>query len=167
MFGIYNGQGCTRWLLETLAWPVFPMAIAVVAVFSSSSQAISPGESETNALLSTSSFSAQSVLDGVFTTDQASQGEQTFREACMACHATDEFSGVRFSFRWSGLTAGDVFEVVSTLMPEDDPGSLRPNEYASVVAYMLNLNGYPSGATPLPADLTALRKVRIEAVPAP
>lgn len=116
MFGIHNGQGRNRWLLGTLTWPVFPMAIVVATVFSSSSQAISSGESAANASLSTTRFSAQSVLDGVFTTDQVSQGEQTFREACMACHATDEFSGVRFSFRWSGLTEFKCVEFVEELV---------------------------------------------------
>lgn len=167
MFGICSGRGRGRWLFGTLTWFVLPVVIAVATVFLSSVQAISFGVPVATASLHTAPFSAQSVLDGVFTAAQASDGEETFRQACMVCHATDEFAGVRFSFRWSGLTAGDVFEVVSTLMPEDDPGSLRPDEYASVVAYMLNLNGYPSGTTPLPADLTALRRVRIEAAPAP
>ncbi len=167
MFGICSGRGRGRWLFGAPIWCVFPVAIAMVTVFLSNAQATSFGVSLARASLNTTPFSAQSVLDGVFTVAQASDGEETFRQACMVCHATDEFTGVRFSFRWSGLTAGDVFEVVSTLMPEDDPGSLRPDEYASVVAYMLNLNGYPSGTTPLPADLTALRRVRIEVAPAP
>ena len=109
--------------------------------------------------------SASSVSDGVFTSNQASAGEETFREACIFCHAANEFSGGRFMLRWNGLTAGDIFDVVSTQMPEDNPGSLRPAEYAALVAYVLSLNGYPAGENPLPADLSSLQNLKIDAPP--
>ena len=104
---------------------------------------------------------ADSVLDGVFTAAQAGRGESTFRAACASCHETAEFSGGRFRLSWVGRTAGDLFDTISTLMPEGDPGSLSPNEYASLVAYLLRLNGYTAGDVELPADLDALRNVDI------
>ena len=110
--------------------------------------------------------SGSSVLDGVFTLRQASRGERTFRQVCAVCHSTNEFSGGRFRFRWVGLTAGDIFDVMSTMMPESNPGSLSPEEYATLLAYFLRLNGYPAGEEPLPADVSALQNVRIEEAPA-
>ena len=107
-------------------------------------------------------FSGRSALEGVFTSSQASSGERTFRQVCTACHSAGEFSGPRFRFRWVGQTLGDMFDVVSTLMPEGDPGSLSPEEYVTVLAYFLRLNEYPAGDEPLPADVFALRTVRIE-----
>ena len=112
-----------------------------------------------------SASAERSVLDGVFTSGQASSGERTFRQVCATCHDTSEFSGGRFRISWVGQTAGDLLDVVSTLMPEDKPGSLRPDDYAAVVAYLLSLNGYPAGEAPLPANVSGLRTVRI--VPAP
>ena len=109
--------------------------------------------------------SGSTVADGVFTAEQVSRGERTFREVCAACHDTVEFSGGRFRFTWVGLTAGDLFDTISTLMPEGDPGSLSPARYASVVAYLLDLNGYPAGETPLPADLAALQALEIVEAP--
>ena len=85
---------------------------------------------------------------------------------CAACHSTSEFSGGRFKVRWVGLTAGDIFEFVSTTMPESNPGSLRPEDYATLLAYVLSLNGYPAGEEPLPAVVSALQNVRIEEAPA-
>ncbi len=85
---------------------------------------------------------------------------------CAACHGTNEVRGGRFRIRWVGHTAGDIFELVSTLMPEDDPGSLSPEDYANLLAYFFQLNGYPAGEEPLPADVSALQNVRIEAAPA-
>ena len=106
-----------------------------------------------------------SVLDGVFTADQASRGEATFRRVCSACHDTGEFSGGRFRLTWVGRTTADLFDTISTLMPEGDPGSLSPAEYASVVAYLLQVNGYPAGEAPLPASLSALRGMEIVEAP--
>ncbi len=105
--------------------------------------------------------SGGSVLDGVFTPAQASGGERTFNRVCAACHDTTEFSGGRFRLSWVGRTVGDLFDSISTLMPEGDPGSLSPGEYASLVAYLLQVNGYPAGEMPLPAELPALRLMEI------
>lgn len=106
-----------------------------------------------------------SVADGVFSDAQASRGEQTFRQVCAACHDTGEFSGGRFRLTWVGQTAGDLFDTIATLMPEGDPGSLRPAEYASVVAYLLQLNGYPAGEAELPTSLQELQGMEIVEAP--
>ena len=110
---------------------------------------------------------AGSVLDGVFTAAQAERGERTFREACAACHDTGEFSGGRFRIGWVGRPVGELFETISTLMPEADPGSLSRAQYAAVVAYLLQLNGYPAGDADLPSNRRALGQLEIAAPPAP
>ena len=112
------------------------------------------------------SSAGSSVLDGVFTRSQASRGERIFRQVCAACHAINEFTGGRFRVRWAGRTAGEMFDFVSTTMPEGNPGSLDPEQYADVLAHILSENGYPSGDDELPADGSALRDVRIEDAPA-
>ena len=109
--------------------------------------------------------SGGSVLDGVFTEAQASSGEATFRRVCAACHDTGEFSGGRFRLTWVGQSAGDLFDTIATLMPEGDPGSLRPAQYAALVAYLLQLNGYPAGEAALPTSLSALRGLEIVEAP--
>ncbi len=110
----------------------------------------------------TVSADERSVLDGVYARSQANRGERTFQQVCAACHGINEFSGGRFRIRWSGQTVADIFEFVSMLMPEGNPGSLSPDEYADVLAYILSENGYPSGESELPADASALRSVRLE-----
>lgn len=109
--------------------------------------------------------SGDSVLDGVFTEAQATRGEATFRRVCSACHDTNEFSGGRFRLTWVGQSAADLFDTIATLMPEGDPGSLTPAQYAGVVAYLLQLNGYPAGEAALPTSLSALRGLEIVAAP--
>ena len=109
--------------------------------------------------------SGGSVLDGVFTEAQASRGEATFRRVCSACHDPGEFSGGRFRLTWVGQSAADLFDTIATLMPEGDPGSLTPAQYAGVVAYLLQLNGYPAGEADLPTSLSALRGLEIVSAP--
>ena len=108
-----------------------------------------------------------SVLDGVFTPAQASRGERTFSDVCAACHDTGEFSGGRFRISWVGRPVGELFETISTLMPEADPGSLSPAEYAAIVAYLLQVNGYPAGDADLPTNVRALGQLEIVSPPAP
>ena len=109
--------------------------------------------------------SGGSVLDGVFTESQATRGEATFRRVCSACHDTNEFSGGRFRLTWVGQSAGDLFDTIATLMPEGDPGSLTPAQYAGVVAYLLQVNGYPAGEVDLPTSLSALQELEIVQAP--
>ncbi len=118
-----------------------------------------PGPSQSDA----ATRAGSSVLDGVFTTRQASRGETTFRQVCQACHSITEFRGRTFRLVWAGSTVGDLFQSISTLMPKDDPGNLSPEEYSAIISYMLRENGYPAGEEDLPADTTALRYIRIVA----
>ena len=104
-----------------------------------------------------------SVLDGVFTARQASGGETSFQQVCEACHSITEFRGGRFRLAWAGLTVGDLFQSISTLMPKDDPGVLSPEEYLAIISYLLRENGYPAGEEDLPTDTSALHYIRIVA----
>ena len=107
----------------------------------------------------------RSVLDGVFTASQSLRGAREFSRTCSSCHSSAEFSGGRFRIRWVGETVGDLFITVSTLMPEANPGSLSQEAYASLVAYLLDLNGYPTGEGQLPSDPVVLSGLEIVANP--
>ena len=104
-----------------------------------------------------------SVLDGVFTARQASRGQARFQQVCTSCHRINDFTGARFRLIWVGRTVGDFFQVTSTLMPEGNPGSLSPEEYADIISYILRENGYPAGEADLAADASALEDIHIEA----
>jgi len=54
---------------------------------------------------------------------------------------------------------------VSATMPQGDPGSLKPEEYASILAFFLSQSGYKAGEKELPSDLESLQKIRIEPLP--
>ena len=106
-----------------------------------------------------------SVVDGVFTNDQAERGKKQFQQTCAACHSTAEHTGRNFESRWNGSTVGDLFDLVSNTMPESDPGGLKAEEYASILAFFLSESGYKEGSKELPSDLESLKKIRIEPLP--
>lgn len=105
---------------------------------------------------------ARTTRSGVYTADQASRGESTFGSLCTGCHTLADFSTPAFAKKWNGLPVADFFALISETMPEDFPGSLKPEEYAQVIAYVLKVNRMPAGQTALPMDREALRQIRFE-----
>jgi mono/diheme cytochrome c family protein len=95
-----------------------------------------------------------------YTAEQAARGEQVFTTVCAVCHGRNEFVGPIFALTWMADPVGHLFEHISTAMPQDRPGSLAPEAYAAVVAYMLRLNGRPAGDRELPADPAVLGTMR-------
>jgi hypothetical protein len=51
--------------------------------------------------------------------------------------------------------------VIVNTMPQSDPGSLTPEEYAAVTDYILQQNGYPAGTAALTKGDAALKAVKI------
>lgn len=105
---------------------------------------------------------AKSARAGVYSSDQALRGRKVFREKCAACHPTEFFTDGVFLGTWSGQTAHALFTVIRTTMPQETPGSLRRQEYADVLAYLLQLNKLPAGKVELAPTDDALKKVTIE-----
>ena len=106
------------------------------------------------------------VTSGVFSAKQAERGEGVYKTFCQSCHAKTEYTGDKFKVAWVSKTAYDLFNVIRTEMPEDNPGSLERQEYVDVVAYIFSLNAYPAGESELPGDDDGLKKVRIDNPPA-
>lgn len=105
---------------------------------------------------------AKSVNEGVFTAAQADRGAAVFKTSCTACHEPERFVGKDFLSGWTGKPLQALFTHVSTMMPEDNPGSLKPQQYADVVAYFLKLNGYPAGKEELAGTPAALKAIKFD-----
>ena len=103
-----------------------------------------------------------SALNGVFSSAQAARGAQQFRQACATCHAIED-QAASLRSKWGNGTLRDLFTVVSTTMPQNNPGSLSPDDYASLIAYYLQQSGFQPGASDLAADPAALSRLRVPA----
>ncbi|MDX1394868.1 MAG: hypothetical protein R3195_10765 [Gemmatimonadota bacterium] len=117
-----------------------------------------PGAEETAAGQTAGASSTASFTDG-----QADRGQTEFRQVCGDCHSTSEFRGENFQYTWRRRTAWDFYELVSTTMPEDAPGSLLDDQYVDVIAYILRLNGFTPGDRELPVTQEALDQFVMDA----
>jgi mono/diheme cytochrome c family protein len=124
------------------------------------------------AAIDAAAFGAQAgktAWDGVYSDSQSKRGEELSKASCVTCHGNelagtdlapalhgDDFKGV-----WTGRTAAELFEKIHTTMPADNVGTLKAPQSADLVAYILKLNGYPSGAAELASEMPALQQIKI------
>jgi S-disulfanyl-L-cysteine oxidoreductase SoxD len=106
----------------------------------------------------------RTVWDGIFTDEQATRGKAQYAQACASCHAADlrgdgnapSLIEESFAFQWNDASVGELFTRIRTLMPSTRPNSLSAQSYRDIVAFILQANGFPSGANELDADADAL-----------
>ena len=108
-----------------------------------------------------SADSIRATLAGVYTTAQAARGRSIYQLSCASCHSAASHAGPVFAAKWEGRLLWELYRYVSEQMPKSEPGSLTPKEYASLVAYLLKMNDIPPGGDEIPADSTALKRIRI------
>lgn len=104
-----------------------------------------------------------STSEGVYTAAQATRGEKVTTEVCSMCHSPKEdWTRDGFLNIWSGKPVKDLVHNLRETMPEDMPGSLSAQQYADVVAYILKLNGMPTGSSELKSDDESLSTIIFE-----
>jgi mono/diheme cytochrome c family protein len=114
---------------------------------------------------------ARSVVDGVYTEEQAKRGGPLYAQQCASCHgqslegteSAPTLNGDAFMSNWSGLTVGDLFERIRLTMPKNDPGHLSPEQNADLLAYILQVNRLPPGKTELPSEPEVLKQITFDA----
>lgn len=114
-------------------------------------------------------FQSRTVKDKVYTKEQAARGEATFTKNCAKCHLLADrkpsdpvgvsdgpsLAGKEFLNKWDGKS---VFEMTSGMrlgMPPDGSINLSETDAADIAAYLIKVNGFPEGDTPLKADASA------------
>ena len=112
----------------------------------------------------------RSARSGIYTEDQAARGETQYLQKCAACHMPDlsgngtatALAGGVFMQSWTGHTLDELFNVISTTMPQGNAGSLTPDSYADIIAYMLKVNGVPASANKLESRPELLKSTPIQ-----
>jgi mono/diheme cytochrome c family protein len=111
---------------------------------------------------------ARTTWTGIYTDAQAKRGQAVYEEQCQTCHSPDlkgadqapPLAGADFNADWNDLSMGDLFERVSMTMPADKPGTLKPEQVADVLAFVLSKGGFPAGEMELPAQSEALKEIK-------
>lgn len=109
------------------------------------------------------------VWSGVYTEAQAYRGEKVADTLCLGCHGAGlaggdsgpRLVGEGFLAAWNAASVGDLFGLIQDKMPENAPGTLKNDEVASVIAYILQVNAMPSGRQELAAERGALAPIAI------
>jgi cytochrome c len=110
-------------------------------------------------------------VDGAYTEAQAAKGESLYDSHCASCHGSNlegksavALSGALFNSRWADgkHTIDDLLYIVRTLMPYEEPGKLSRQEYVDIVAFILRVNGYPTGLQDLPLDAKVLKTINLK-----
>src|SRR5215475_352051 len=113
---------------------------------------------------------AQGAKPALYTADQATAGAAVYSQSCAACHgqqwegvAAPALKGSVFGEMATAqsLTVDSLLDVIVNTMPQSDPGSIKPEEYAAVTAYILQQNGYPAGSTALAKGAAGLADAKI------
>jgi mono/diheme cytochrome c family protein len=87
------------------------------------------------------------AAEGVYLKSQARSGEGLYEQHCLVCHDKKYFREVLQ--RWNGQPMADFFDVMSSSMPESNPGGLLDEEYLALLAYLLSRSRFPVGSQPL------------------
>lgn len=113
------------------------------------------------------------IWQGVYTSAQAARGKTVYEAYCTRCHGIDMVGGRQggaggpalvgdnFWLDWERSSLGSLYSKISKTMPNDSPGSLRSDDYADLLAYILSGNTFPAGTADIPADGSGLDVVRI------
>jgi len=124
-----------------------------------------------SAMSGSESQAPASVLEGVYTEEQAKRGEAVYAQTCATCHGATmaggemapPLAGPDFIPGWVKQTVNDLFLRVHEDMPQDNPGTLTPEQAADTVAFILATNKFPAGTTELSKDKEVLKNIKFEA----
>ena len=104
---------------------------------------------------------AQTVWDGVYTSEQAKRGQTAYMQQCVSCHKPDllgiegAMKGEPFIERRREDNLETLFLDMKSTMPRGNPGGLPDQTYADIISFMLQSNAMPAGHTELKPDVLA------------
>lgn len=99
-----------------------------------------------------------------YSTEQAAQGQALFKQKCAVCHGANlqggagpALAGRQFFLRYKGKPLSALWSTIQTQMPLNAPGTLSSAQSLAVVAFILQKNGFPAGASPIVGHYDAMR----------
>jgi mono/diheme cytochrome c family protein len=134
-------------------WTVWPVWIALLAAAGSAP------------LLAEES----SIWSGVYTAAQAERGKDNFNKSCSNCHNADLNGSVRapalrgehFMGNWGNASANALFIKLRDSMPATYPDTVPEAVKIDILAYLLQVNGFPAGKDELKLDQKELENILI------
>jgi len=109
------------------------------------------------------------IWSGVYTAAQAERGKENFDKSCSNCHNADlngsvrapSLRGDRFLKNWGNGSANVLFIKLRDSMPATYPDTVPDATKIDILAYLLQVNGFPSGKEELKLDSKELDDIQI------
>jgi mono/diheme cytochrome c family protein len=102
----------------------------------------------------------RTVIEGVYSDEQAARGRQTYQAACAACHGDmlegnvgPPLAGDGFLAVWSSRPLVDLVDKIQKTMPLQMPQSLSRQQSIDLTAYLLQTGRFPAAPAPLRDDM--------------
>jgi mono/diheme cytochrome c family protein len=113
----------------------------------------------------------RTVLDGVYTEEQAKRGEAIYLEHCVRCHGpkllggneVGALTGPVFNGNWNGVPLSAMLDRVRATMPLDKPQTMSRQQIADVLSYIFSFNKIPAGKAELPRSAEMLNLIQYKA----
>jgi cytochrome c2 len=113
----------------------------------------------------------RTTSSGVYSKAQAARGRDAYLMSCTDCHAADLSGNVgpgligdRFRRQWQAGTVRTLFDQLKR-MPQNDTGAISDQTRIDLIAYLLEMNGFPAGRDELPLNPDQLERITIEGRP--
>src|SRR5262245_28500135 len=99
---------------------------------------------------------ARSVAERVYSTVQATRGQQIYQAQCAECHGKTmegtsgpPLAGNDFLSSWSAQPLANLVGKIQKTMPFSQPGTLSRQQSTDLAAYILQAGKFPAGTTEL------------------
>jgi mono/diheme cytochrome c family protein len=106
------------------------------------------------------------VGERVYTNAQATRGQRTYNQRCVSCHGDNlegiegpELAGSAFIADFDKQPLAQLVGKIRDTMPQDEPGTLTPQQASDVTAYILKANQFPDGRAELRAETAVLKQM--------
>ena len=99
---------------------------------------------------------SRDVADGVYSVEQATRGQEIYRDQCVTCHGDaleglvgPPLAGDGFLSIWSARPVVDLVDKIHYTMPLQAPAPLSREESIDLAAYIFQAGGFPAGQAEL------------------
>ncbi|HYR92306.1 MAG TPA: cytochrome c [Terriglobia bacterium] len=114
-------------------------------------------------------MTSKTIWDGAFTTAQAERGKTALlRNGCNGCHGAElagdrgpSLKGERFIAAWENGSVNRLLTKIRDTMPPLNAEQVPAPTKLDIVAYLLEVNGFPAGSTELSLDEETLDGIQI------
>lgn len=134
-----------------------------------------PTASDVDAVAAQIAGGELTIWDGVYTEQQAAAGKPVYTQSCQTCHGitgrggpgTPGVTGANLNRIWADTTLDGYYSFAYGNMPPGAAGKVgSAQDYANVIAYILQMHGAPAGDVMLTPNLDQLANIVIVRKPA-